>query len=72
MHVVKINIVDTEKLQTFGTCLLGVFRGAVEFREAFLAFYEAELGGQEDLVSLAGALEPLPKKHFVVAVETRG
>jgi hypothetical protein len=70
MHVVKINIIGTQKPKTLCTGFLGIFCRTVELRVIWHAFDNAKLGREEDLVTFASLFEPVSKESFIVAVHT--
>lgn len=65
----QINAVDPQPFQTRRTGLLSILSRAVDLKR-LAPFHEAEFGGQENLVALAGSLEPPSEEFFGVSVET--
>ena len=57
VHVVQVNLVNTQALQTLLTRLLNILRVACD--RLVPSPRDAELGGEGDLVTLASALEPV-------------
>lgn len=66
----KIDAVDTEQAQILITGLLRVLVRAVDLGETCASLDEAELGGYEDIVSLASAFEPFADEFLTIAVQT--
>ena len=69
MSVVEINVVDSEALQRLLTGLHDIFRRAVDVPHSRS---NAELGREEDFVSLPGALEPVKTPRSATAGYTPG
>lgn len=68
--VVQIYVRHTQPTQTFGAGFLDVLGRAVDGAASIGVDYNGELGGQEDVLSLAGIrLEPPPKQVFRVFVQ---
>ena len=68
-RLTEVNRLDAEFLKALCTCLLAVFVRAVDFI-GLATLDKSELGCEENIVALSGALEPFAKQLFTVAVET--
>ena len=70
MHVEQVDGIDAQDIQAFGACLFAIGSGAVNLRRG--ALDKAEFGGDKDLVSPPGALEPLAQELLAISIETWG
>ena len=71
MAVIKVNILNTQALQTLLTRLPCIFRVSID-HEITILHHNSELGGQEDVVPLAGSLEPFANQVFTICIDVCG
>jgi hypothetical protein len=58
MTVVEIDGVDPQSLKTSSTCSLDILGIGPESMPSIRLSLEPELGGQEDVIALAGSFDP--------------
>jgi hypothetical protein len=68
VRIIQVNRINAEILETGGASLLAVFGRGVDVAPGAV-LHKAKLGGEEDVVTLPGPLEPLPEQHLIVAVQ---
>lgn len=68
MRVPQVDIIDTHPLQTLLARLVDVLGVAAEAEVAISEVDTAELGGEEDVGTLAGPREPLPYEVFRISL----